>query len=99
MDGITPLDMIESLNLAKNRDRVFKAGEGSGASGSFFFFSYDNKLLIKTLQGKEKMELLNMLDNMIEHFEDTRNKSLLARIYGVFTIKTSVFDDLDIVIM
>ena len=99
MDGITPLDMIESLSLAKNRDRVFKAGEGSGASGSFFFFSHDNKLLIKTLQGSEKKELLGMLNEMIEHFEDTRNESLIARIYGVFTIKTSVFDDLDVVIM
>jgi hypothetical protein len=28
---------------------VFKAGEGAGRSGSFFFFSHDRKFIIKTM--------------------------------------------------
>ena len=44
---------------------VFKAGEGSGQSGSFFFFSNDKRFIIKTLRGKEKRNLINMLDDMI----------------------------------
>ena len=78
---------------------VFQAGEGAGKSGSFFFFSHDNKLIIKTLQGHEKNLLLGMLDNYISHIEDTDNRSLLARIYGVFTIESNYFDSLDIMIM
>lgn len=31
----------EALNPKYNRDQVFKAGEGAGRSGSFFFFSHD----------------------------------------------------------
>lgn len=54
LDGISPEDMMDSLSLTKNRNMVFKAGEGAGMSGSFFFFSYDNKFLIKTLQGCDK---------------------------------------------
>ena len=44
---------------------VFQAGEGKGKSNSFFFFSYDNKFIIKTLQGEEKKNLIGMLDEYI----------------------------------
>jgi hypothetical protein len=44
---------------------VFNAGEGAGASGSFFFFSSDNRFIIKTLQGKERSVLLRMLDDYV----------------------------------
>jgi len=40
---------MESLDISKNSDQIFKAGEGGGKSGSFFFFSYDSKLIIKTI--------------------------------------------------
>lgn len=78
---------------------MFKAGKGSGQSGSFFFFSKDNKLLIKTMRGTEKKVLLNMLDDLIQHYKNTNNKSLLTRIYGVFTIKTNVFKSVDVIVM
>lgn len=99
MDNISPEDVINSLSLEANRNMVFKAGEGVGQSGSFFFFSHDNRFLIKTLRGKEKANILNMLDDYIEHIKMTENKSLLARIYGVFTIQTNYFTPLDVIIM
>ena len=49
IDGVTHAELYNSLNIAKNKKKVFKAGEGAGASGSFFFFSKDDRLLIKTL--------------------------------------------------
>jgi hypothetical protein len=55
--------------------------------------------LIKTLKSNEKNVFLNMLDSYIEHIIDTKNTSILARIYGIFTIKTNYFDDLDVIIM
>ena len=99
MDNIKPEDVIKSLSLEKNRNMVFRAGEGVGQSGSFFFFSHDNRFIIKTLRGKEKKNILDMLDDYIEHIKFTENKSLLARIYGVFTITTNYFTPLDIIIM
>jgi hypothetical protein len=71
MDNISELDIIESLNPEKNRSRVFKAGQGAGKSGSIFFFSHDNRFLIKTLQSGEKDILLDMLDDLISHFKLT----------------------------
>lgn len=99
LDQILPSDIMQSLNLESNRKMVFKSGEGAGASGSFFFFSYDNKFIIKTLRGKEKEILLNMLDDYIDHIIKTDNQSLLARIYGVFTFKTNYFAPLDVIVM
>ena len=98
MDNITYSDLIHSLKVDINRDRIFKAGQGSGKSGSFFFFSHDNKFLIKTLRGAEKDVLLDMLDNFISHIKSSNNQSLLARIYGIFTLKTDK-DDIDLIIM
>ena len=90
---------MESLSLAENRHMVFKAGQGAGASGSFFFFSYDGKFLIKTLAGEERKLFLEMLDDYVEHLINTDNQSLLTRIYGVFTLKNNYYSDLDIIIM
>ena len=99
MDRIVPSDILSSLNVETNRNMVFRAGEGAGLSGSFFFFSSDNRFLIKTLKGNEKDLMLNMLDDYIEHLTFTKNGSLLARIYGIFTVKTNYYDQLDIIIM
>jgi len=49
LDGIKPQDIMESLAPETNRNRVFKAGQGAGLSGQFFFFSSDNRFLIKTI--------------------------------------------------
>ena len=40
-----------------------------------------------------------MLDSFIDHIVSTNNKSLIGRIYGVFTIKTNIFAPIDIIIM
>lgn len=99
LDGITQKDIMKSLKINDNIKNVFRAGEGVGQSGSFFFFSKDNKLLIKTMRGTEKKVLINMLDDLIEHFTKTNNDSLLARIYGLYTIKTNVFKSVDVIVM
>ena len=43
--------------------------------------------------------MLDILDDYIDHIKKTHNRSLLARIYGIFTIKTNYFDPLDIIVM
>jgi len=99
MDGVNPADIMKSLSIEDNIDSVFKSGEGLGASGSFFFFSKDNRFLIKTCSTYEREILINMLDPFIEHLKSVNNKSLIAKIYGVFTIKSNVFKQVDVMIM
>ena len=38
-----------------------------------------------------------MIDDYIDHIKN--GESLLARIYGIFSIKTEIYKDLDIIVM
>ena len=99
MNDISFERLMQSLDVNKNRKMIFKAGESAGKSGSFFFFSYDNKFIIKTLKGNEKQLLINILDGYIEHIKKNDNKSLMARIFGIFEIQTEYFDKMDVIVM
>ena len=47
----------------------------------------------------EKTVLLKMLDKMYAHFIETQNKSILAKIYGLYSIKSNFFDEVTIYVM
>ena len=64
---------------------VFKAGEGAGASGSFFFFSHDKRFIIKTMSKSELSMFLDLLPYYELHLKENQD-SLISRIYGVYTI-------------
>ena len=98
MDRISPKDVMKSLSVELNRHRCFKVGEGAGQSGSFFFFSHDNRFIIKTLRGKERKNILAMLDDLLKHYQRYPN-SLLSRIYGVYTIESSYYTAMDVILM
>ena len=43
--------------------------------------------------------MVKMIDDYINYFIENGNRSLLARIYGVFSIKTAYFSPVDIIVM
>ena len=98
LDKISTEDMVESLDPEKNRNKVFQAGEGAGASGSFFFFSSDNKFIIKTMSDEERATMLSNLEQFVDHFKAFPN-SLLAKIYGIYTVYTDRFTPVNILVM
>ena len=57
MDGLTQEDIIHSLAILENRNAVFMAGQSAGTSGSFFFFSHDNRFIMKTIMPEESIKL------------------------------------------
>ena len=67
MDSITDAQIQKSLNTELNRTQVFKAKESAGKSGSFFFFSYDKKFLIKTMNNKELDVFLRAIPTYLFH--------------------------------
>lgn len=77
---------------------VFKAGQNSGQSGCFFFFSHDKKFIIKTLRNDEMKTFLNALPDYYRHLV-RHGRSLLSRIYGMYTIKMSHLEPVNIVLM
>ena len=77
---------------------VFKSGESAGQSGSFFFFSLDNKFIIKTLSSSDKKKLTEIMSDYCAYLTKN-NDSLLARIYGMFSINRPLHKSVDIIIM
>ena len=90
--------MHASLSPKFNREMVFKAGEGAGRSGSFFFFSHDRKFIIKTMTKGELDLFLQILPQLSEHHKKTP-RSLLSKILGVFTVKMRKVDPVHLMLM
>jgi hypothetical protein len=63
--GLTNDLLIKSLDPSINRKMVFKAGEGSGKSGSFFFSTHDNRFMIKTMKEGEVSIFLKFLPQYV----------------------------------
>lgn len=68
-------------------------------SGSFFMFSSDKKFIIKTIRGSEKKILLGILDDFINYLKRNNNVSLLAKVFGLFTIRTKQFVPVDFIVL
>lgn len=57
-----------------------------GKSGSFFFFSHDTEFLIKTMTIDDFNAFQRLLKPYFEHI-NRYPQSLLARIYGVYSVQ------------
>lgn len=71
--------------IEANVHKIFKAGEGMGKSGSFFFFSHDDRFLIKSMTLDDFQSFMKLFPYYFDHmsyYED----SLIARIYGIYRV-------------
>lgn len=97
-ENITPENIIESLSPEANRDMVFKAGEGQGKSGSFFFFSHDRRFIIKTMNNEEYKTFQGIFKEYYRYL--IRNDdSLIARIFGIFTVNKEKLQPVHLILM
>jgi len=84
---IDPEKLAISLDLSANYNRILNAGHSKGGkSGEFFFFSYDENLVIKTISDKELKTLIEIMPSYVKHFQENP-LSFIAKIYGVFTFE------------
>ena len=98
MDGISDEMVLNSMATEKNRDQVFKAKESAGKSGSFFFFCYDRRFLIKTMNDSEMAVFMKALPEYFNHCR-LYPDSILARIYGVYTVMLEELVPVHILVM
>ena len=97
-DGVTNEMIMESLNIGMNRAQAFSAGEASGKSGSFFFFSHDGKFIIKTMRDFELKLFIKMIPDYFVHLKEHKY-SLIARFYGAYTVKMEDVSPVSLVVM
>ena len=96
---IDDVHLIEkSLSPLHNRDQVFKAGEGAGSSGSFFFFSHDQKFIIKTMTQYEVDLMLEKISSFATHYQKNPD-SLICKIFGIFTLKAKLTNEVHLMMM
>ena len=94
--GITNDDYLKSLgpenflcNLIITKNKSLKEICSSGKSGSFFYFSYDGKYLMKTIPESEFLKFKEMLQDYYTYMYDNP-KTLLQRFFGLYMC---IFDD------
>ena len=97
-DDVTNDDIIKSLNPNDNREMAFKAGEGSGKSGSFFFFSHDRNFIIKTMTNGEYETFVKWFKSYLLHLMKNKD-SLFARIFGIFSVKIEKLEPVHLIMM
>lgn len=98
-DGVSDSIVDQSLDPVINRSNVFKSGEASGASGSFFFFSNDRNFIVKTMTNKEMRFFCDRVANGYFNHLKENPESMLARIYGVYTVRSFGIQPVNIMLM
>ena len=97
LENIDIDEMIKSF-LPKNNTQGLKKSQGK--SGSFFISTDDNKYMIKSLKSDEIDLIRNgFLNKYIRHIKETKNQSLLCRLYGMFNIILAQGDEILIIVM
>ena len=90
--------IMNSTDPTKNIDSFIEVNESKGKSESFFMFSHDKCLVMKTIKEKEVNALRRIIKSYAEHLK--RNpKSLLCKIYGLFYLKLPGISPVYIMIM
>lgn len=96
--GITHESYLASLGVNTFKKGFFEnlylmvSQQSSGKSGSFFFYSADQKYLIKTIRRVE----FELLQNFLKHYHDHFNrfpKTLINRFFGLHELKCYNKDD------
>ena len=76
----------------------FMSSESEGKSGSFFLFTHDKALVIKTIKEKEAKNLINIAYDYAE-YSSKSPYSLLCKIYGLFYLKLPKITPVYLIVM
>lgn len=97
-DGFDNDILRDSLRPDANMSAVFRAGESSGKSGSFFFFSQDQNFIIKTMTESD-FNAFKRIQRAYFKRVCTDRDSLLARIYGIYSVIMEDKEPVKLVVM
>ena len=96
--GVDHQMILNSVDLELNKSNIFNISEGEGKSGSFFFFTFDKKYLIKTITTEELRTCLKFLKAYRRHLTDNLG-SIMTIILGIYTIKIEGIVPVHIILM
>ena len=85
-------------SLCPSQNSKVSVDQSSGKSGSFFLSTSDQKLSIKTISRSERKLMMRFLKDYANHV-NTYDRTLLCRIFGVFSINVPGITIIDIILM
>ena len=97
IDGISTSDYLMSLSPKDNLKIIKESFASGGRSANPIIFTYDKKLLLKTISKSEKNVLLDILPEYHRRMRDT--KSLMCRIYGLYRIEVIGKQSMHLIVM
>ena len=97
IDGISTSDYLMSLSPKDNLKIIKESFASGGRSANPIIFTYDKKLLLKTISKSEKNVLLEILPEYHRRMRDM--KSLLCRIYGLYRIEVVGKQSMHLIVM
>ena len=91
--GISKEQYLESLGPEKILAYMFKSNFetlselcSSGKSGSFFYYSYDGRFMLKTIPRREFKQMKDMLRNYHEYLTERNTDSMISRVFGLHKV-------------
>lgn len=91
--------IFRSLGFEDNiKDLDSRCKAISGKSGAFFYFTADKEYIIKTITSEELEVLKSMIDDYVKRTA-SETPSYLAKILGVFKIKSDKSNSMKVVLM
>ena len=83
LKSLGPENFLGNLILVKNRS--LRELCSSGKSGSFFYFSYDSRFVLKTISSHEYDLFKSILEDYYNHINENKD-TLLQRFFGLHTL-------------
>ena len=77
-------------NLILTKIRSLREMTSAGKSGSFFYYSYDNKFVLKTISSQEYEFFKSFIEKYYFYIEENKN-TLIQRFFGLHTM---IFNDI-----
>jgi len=91
--GVSKEQYLESLGPEKILGYIFKSNFetlselcSSGKSGSFFYYSFDGRFLIKTIPRREFKMMKDMLRNYHVYLTERNTESMISRVFGLHKV-------------
>jgi 1-phosphatidylinositol-4-phosphate 5-kinase len=75
------------LDPTLNKENIDKIKESQGKSGSFFFFTHDNRYLVKTITNNELQTMLGFFMKCYYEHIANNSETLITKIYGLYSIE------------
>lgn len=100
LNNVSIEDIKDSFDIGKNIDlHVANTSEFFGRSGSTFFFTNDNKFVLKSISYNNAINFRNIFPKYFEHLLKNNDSSLMVRIYGLYKVNVEGYEKTFFILM